>query len=87
MNATKTAMARCCGFCNAPADVTLETESDREYTCPKCGAKERITKARKNADGSFTPGWYWGWKHPDGRKLRVATVEEMQRGKFGWQPA
>lgn len=68
---------RKCGFCQAPAPMTIDSAEKRQYTCQSCGAIETISKG--------TSWWYHGWKRPDGAHLRAPTVEEMHAGKYGWQ--
>jgi len=79
---------RICGFCESHAAIIENTEITLRYECPDCGAIETITKTRPVPGklGAFYPGWYHGWKRPDGAKLRSPTVGEMNRGDFNWQP-
>lgn len=69
---------RHCGFCKSVAEMVEDSEKLRRYECPNCKATERIFKGQT--------WWYFGWKHPDGSKLRAPTSEEMFAGQFGWQP-
>ena len=77
---------RLCGFCGAAADMTLDDPRLRVFTCPTCGATEKLGKGRFTEPGSYQPGWYFGWTHPDGRQLRAPTSEALLKGVLGWQP-
>jgi len=59
--------------------MTEDNAEMRLYSCVPCDAVETISKDK-------IIWWYHGWKRQTGEKLRVATVEEMDRGKYGWQP-
>jgi hypothetical protein len=60
--------------------MILDNDKERKYHCATCDATETITKSEKAG------WWYHGWKASDGRRLRVPTVQEMDRGIYGWQP-
>jgi len=66
-----------CGFCDSESACIEDTAKRRLYECKACGAIEHISKGAS--------WWYFGWEHPDGRRLRSPTTAEMNGGKYGWQ--
>jgi hypothetical protein len=55
-------MDRHCKFCGAAAELLFDEPKERAYTCPECGAGERIFK-------SAQAWWYDGWRAIDGRHI------------------